>query len=191
MDKQLENTLIKVSEALNKSGILWSIGASLLLNQYRLADKPSDIDILVSCHDVDKADYILSEMGRKETSIKNNDVYGTKHFHEYVIESINVDLMADLTIKYENRIVSYIFDKKSVPHNFCIRNASIPFSTLEDWFVLYHLMPGKAAKSDLIYNYLIKNGVKFPDLLERWKDNQELSEAIKQKINNILLQTTL
>lgn len=191
MDKQLENTLIKVSEALNKSGILWSIGASLLLNQYGLADKPSDIDILVSCHDVDKADNILSAMGKEEISVKNGDVYGTKHFYEYVIERINVDVMADLTIKYENRIVSYIFDKKSVPHNFCIRNTYIPFSTLEDWFVLYHLMPGKAAKSELIYNYLIKSGVKFPDLLQRWKDNQELSEAIKQKINHILSQTTL
>ena len=48
------NTLSLIAEKLNKEGIGWGVGASLLLNHYGLIDQPNDIDLLVSVADIEK-----------------------------------------------------------------------------------------------------------------------------------------
>lgn len=166
MDKKLENVLTKISKALNNSDILWSVGASLLLNRYGLADNPTDIDITVSVSDIHKIDKILSSMGQKQPE-STSDIYLTDYFYEYVIDGINVDVMAGLKIRSGNSVFTYKFDKESVPHSFEIDNVKIPFSTLEEWSVLYSLMPQREAKVRLINSYFDKYGIQYPHLLER------------------------
>lgn len=59
------NTLSYIGKKLNDEGIVWGVGASILLNHYGLVDKPNDIDILVDLNDIEKADKILKSIEKK------------------------------------------------------------------------------------------------------------------------------
>lgn len=182
--KKIEGVLIKITEALNSTDILWGVGASMLLYQYKLIDNPSDIDITVSVSDIAEVDRILSSMGEKLTETKS-DIYLTEYFYEYIIDGVNIDVMAGFKINLANSVFEYPFDKNSVPHHLKIENTVIPFSSLEDWFVLYQLMPEREHKVNLINEYFKAKGVEYPILLERIVQIPNLPEKVKKKITDI------
>ena len=86
MNKSTQQVLAKIAEALNSSGILWGVGASVLLYQYHIVESPSDIDIIVSLEDIAKADAVLLQMGRKLPP-KDSEIYLTDYFYEYTAVS--------------------------------------------------------------------------------------------------------
>jgi hypothetical protein len=168
VDSKIEQTLIRIAQALNASGILWGVGASLLLRQYGLADTCKDIDLLVSVAEIQTADSILSAIGEKQPE-KLSDIYATDYFYEYIIDGVNIDVMAGLKIKTGETVFEYVFDKDSVPHSFSIGGVSVPFCTLEEWHALYQLMPGKMHKAQLIASCFHRYGVQYPELLVRMR----------------------
>ena len=111
------DTLRDIGEKLNEGGILWGLGASMLLNHYGFIDKPNDIDILVDVKNIEKADIILKSMGEKRLWEKS-DNYSTEYFYEYVINGFEVDVMSGLRINHSEGIYKYIFDEKSISENY-------------------------------------------------------------------------
>lgn len=182
--EKIEGVLIKITEALNSTDILWGVGASMLLYQYKLVDNPSDIDITVSISDIKEVDRILSSMGEKLSESKS-DIYLTEYFYEYIIDGVNIDVMAGFKINLTNSVFEYPFDKNSVPHHLKVGNTPIPFSSLEDWFVLYQLMPKREYKVNLIDEYFKNKGIEYPVLLERIVQIPNLPEKVKKKILEI------
>jgi hypothetical protein len=171
VDAKIEQALIRIAHDLNASNILWGVGASLLLQQYGLTDTCKDIDLLVSVADIQTADHILSAMGEKQTE-KPSGIYATDYFYEYIIDGVNIDVMAGLKIKTGKTVFEYTFDKDSVPHSFPVGGVPVPFCTLEEWYTLYQLMPGKTHKALLIASYFHRYGVQYPELLERMSMGQ-------------------
>ena len=180
MNRETETVLTKIAQALNASHVLWGVGASLLLYQYKLVESPSDIDLIVSTTDTKTVDRILSALGAKQEETPS-DIYATEYFYEYIIDGISIDVMAGLKINLNHSVFEYIFDKESIPNKICIQNQLVPFSTLEDWYVLYQLMPGKEFKADLIANYFHQHGIQHPSLLERITETSTLPANIKEK----------
>jgi len=158
--------LSQIGKKLNENQILWAVGASILLVQHGLVDAPNDIDIFVSLQDIDKADLILQSMGQKKAREKTDD-YKTQYFYEYRIQSVDVDVMAGLAIRHDSGVFEYIFDQQSITQTFVINDVEIPFTSLEDWYVLYQLIPGREGKVKLIEDYLAARGIQHPDLLEK------------------------
>ena len=178
------NTLSYIAKNLNKENINWGVGASILLNQHGLIDKPNDIDIIVDLNDIEKADEILQRIGEKKAFDKTA-VYSTEYFYEYIVNGIDVDVMAGLRINSDAGVFKYAFDKSSVVETREINGETIPLTSLEDWYVIYQLIPNRDTKVKLIENYLLLNGVKCPSLLERILVNG-LPEAVREKVKNIL-----
>lgn len=160
------NTLSYIGEKLNASNIVWGVGASILLNGFGLVDKPRDIDLFVDLKDIQKADDILKVIGEKKTYEKSG-TYSTKHFYEYTVKGFDVDVMAGFVINHSTGAFEYIFDNNSISEYRKINGVDIPFASLEDWYVLYQLIPGREAKVKIIEDYLLENGIKKPLLLER------------------------
>lgn len=160
------NTLSLIGRELNDNNISWGVGASILLNQYKLADTPNDIDIVVDIKDVDRLDEILQKLGNKKLRDKSM-TYSTKFFYEYVINSIDIDVMAGLAINHEVGTYHYEFDKLSVCRYVKINGVNIPLMSLVDWYIIYQLIPGREAKVRKIEEYLIQNGISELFLLER------------------------
>lgn len=178
------NTLSYIAEKLNEEGVVWGVGASILLHHYGLIDKPNDIDILVDLKDIEKADAILKSIGEKKKWEKTAS-YSTKYFYEYVVNGFDVDVMSGLKINHSKGIFEYTFDNNSISKLKCINAVAIPLTSLEDWYVIYQLIPNREAKVRLIENYLLLNGISNPTLLEKSLGGC-LPKHIRTKIQEIL-----
>jgi len=185
MNKELQSVLTNVAKALNASDILWSVGASVLLYKYGLVDNPTDIDIIVSDQDIQQADQILSGLGVKQEESKS-DIYLTDYFYEYSIDNVNIDAMSGFKIKLKEGVFDYKFDNLSVSNHFIIDGISIPLSSLEDWYILYQMMPDKEAKVNTVENYLKRNGIQHPELIFRLINNPSLPSYIKERVKSLI-----
>ena len=178
------DTLSYIATELNAQGVLWGIGASIVLYHYNLVDSPNDIDILVDIKDIQKADTILKNLGVKKTSEKT-DAYSTRYFYEYVINTIDVDVMAGFMVNHSNGEYRYSFDHKSITNIKNINGIEVPLTSLEDWYVIYQLIPGRENKVKLIENYLLENGLENPNLLNRAL-SKNLPIEVRARIQNLL-----
>lgn len=178
------DTLSYIGEKLNEEKVIWGVGASILLNHYDLIYKPNDIDILVDLKDIEKADRILKSIGEKK--IRDNvDTYSTEYFYEYVINGFDVDVMSGLSINHNNGMFKYIFDYHSISEIKEVNGIDIPLAALEDWYVIYQLIPNRETKVNMIESYLLLNGIKRPDLLEKALRGN-LPREVREKIERIL-----
>jgi predicted nucleotidyltransferase len=181
---EIFSTLSYIGEKLNNSDITWAVGASLLLNQYGLVDKPNDIDIFVGIKHIHKADEILKSVSEKKKWEKS-EAYSTKYFYEYIVRGIDVDVMSGFVVNHNRGVFEYIFDHQSISEVITINGIDIPFTSLEDWYVLYQLIPNRETKVKLIENYLLSRGIKKPFLLERALGGN-LPEEVRGRIEKMM-----
>ena len=178
------NTLSYIGEKLNNSNIAWGVGASILLNQFGLIEKPNDIDIFVDIKNIQRADEILKSIGKKKKWEKTA-TYSTKYFYEYLVDGVEVDVMAGLAVNHNSGVFEYIFDYNAISEFRLVNGVNIPFTALEDWYVIYQLIPNRETKVKMIENHLLSNGVKKPFLLERALEGN-LPVEVKKRIESIL-----
>lgn len=178
------NTLSYMGEKLNESNIVWGVGASILLNQFGLIDKPNDIDIFVDIKDIKRADEILKSIGEKKQWEKTV-TYSTKYFYEYIIDGIDVDVMSGFAVNHISGVFEYAFDYNSIFEFKVINGVKIPFTYLEDWYVIYQLIPNREPKVKMIEKYLLLNGIKNTFLLQRAMKGC-LPIQVRKRIKNIL-----
>ncbi|MCX6085187.1 MAG: hypothetical protein NTX94_01940 [Caldiserica bacterium] len=163
----LFDTLVRIARALNQAGVHWGIGASVLLYYYGLVDAPHDIDIVISEADADVVASILGGLGREAPGDPARSLYSTSRFLEYIVDGTDVDVMAGFAIRHRSGTYVFPFDDRSVTMRKSVDGVTIPFSSLEDWYVLYQLMPGREAKVKLIEDYIRSDGIADEVLLER------------------------
>lgn len=173
------NTLEKVAKELNKKNIRWAIGASILLKEYGIVNEVNDIDIIVDCKDIGKVDKALKEIGIKRDENKNSN-YSTKYFYEYLVDGVDIDVMADFAINYENGVYTVILDEKAIASYKTLNGIKIPFMALEDWYIIYQLIKGREVKVMLIEKYLMENGIKHRELIDRALKNDLPKDVLKR-----------
>lgn len=178
------DTLAYLGQKLNEEGVLWGVGASILLNHYGLIEKPNDIDILVDIKDIKKVDIVLRGIGEK-IQWKKASTYATEYFYEYTVNGFDVDVMAGLRINYYNDTFDYYFDKSSITEIMKINGVDIPLTSLEDWYVIYQLIPNRKSKVMMIENHILLNGIQNPKLLERALSGN-LPNEVREKIQWIM-----
>ena len=149
IEQKLE-VLSKIAEQLNKENITWAIGASLLLYIKGKANYFNDIDIMVVEEDAQKLKSILSQMG----DIQPSNTYGqykTRCFLEYVIDSVDVDVMAGFVIVNNGKDYDCSLRKEDIKEFVTINGQKIPLQSLEEWKRYYELM-GRTEKVKMIDN---------------------------------------
>lgn len=182
---KVEPVLVEIAKALNATDVLWAVGASVLLSQYGLIENPSDIDITASVADVDKIDKLLSAMGSKLPE-KQSKIYSTEYFCQYIVDGVRVDLMAGLKINLPDLVFEYKFDENSIPHSISLEDVFVPFASLEEWFVLYQMMPNREQKVVLIEDYFKDNGMYYPALIERMLADPTLPATIRNRTKALI-----
>lgn len=182
-------TLIKIANELNQHNVHWALGGSLMLLHHGLVDDAHDIDLMVTIEDFKIASHVLDALGIR---MKNRDeistLYQTEYFVEYKVDGYDVDLMAGLQISHANGIYRYCFDELSVTDSKWHDDVKINYASLEDWYVLYLLMPHRSIKVQKIEHHLVKIQIKHPLLLERALRGN-LPEPVKNRVEGILYQT--
>lgn len=107
------DVLSRIALRFQEAEVIWALGASFLLYYHGLVEAPHDIDLMVERGSIEKADAILRQLGDKQEP-EQNPLYGTDYFYEYVIDGVEVDVMAGLQIRHREGCFVYRFDAKAV-----------------------------------------------------------------------------
>ena len=85
--------------------VQWALGASMLLYFKGITYELHDVDLMVADHDAECVRTILLEMGELRPSDPvPNPMCRTKTFMEFLVESIEVDVMAGFAIVHEGTV---------------------------------------------------------------------------------------
>lgn len=182
MKLELESCLRKIAELFAVGNITYGVGASMLLYFKGLEAEPRDLDLIVALEDATKADKILSVIGEKQAPNPNVH-YSTRFFGEYVIDGIDVDVMAGFKIKSVGKEVEYILDSK-VLESLDSKGVTIWLCPLEDWFVLYLLMPNRQERASTIHDFFLEHDANLSQL-EVWLQ-KGLPSEIKTRLQELL-----
>ncbi len=153
MSDRLRGVLKRVAKLLNSEGIIWGVGASVMLNHYGIVEEPGDIDIMVGMEDIHRLDSVLSELGERVVGVPD-EVYKTKYFYEYMIDGIEVDVMAGLCIHKGGIDHSFSFNRDSIGEWMEVDGVEVPLAKLEEWHEIYKVLPGRERKAEAIGRYL-------------------------------------
>jgi hypothetical protein len=163
----LFDTLVEMARALNQAGAHWGVGASVLLYYCGLVDTPHDIDIMTDETDADMVATILDRMGNETPGDPGRSLYSTSRFLEYAVDGTDVDVMAGLAIRHTDGTYVLPFEDRSVTMTRTENGVTIPLMSLEDWYVLYQLIPGREAKVKLIEDHMLSTGIADLSVLKR------------------------
>lgn len=177
-------TLSFIADKLSDHNITWGVGGSLLLSFYKIIEKPNDIDILVDVAHATRLNEIMSSIGRPKEVIRTNP-FRTTYFSKYSINEIDIDIIGGFAIQHNEGVYKLSLQQESITAHKKINGLDIPLCSLEDWYILYWLIPNKQEKAILIENYLRTNGVKYPRLLEEAR-KQSLPLEVKERIEKLL-----
>ena len=147
--------LKEIAQRFNTAYITWALGASMLLYFKGITSTFNDIDLMISNDDAESVQKILSEMGELQPP-NPNPKYKTKVFMEFVIDSVDVDVMAGFSILNDGKIYDCSLDKDQIVEWFTLGNTKIPLQSPLLWCEYYKLM-GRKEKVDMIERVLSKS----------------------------------
>jgi len=140
--------LSDIAHILNKNGVVWAVGASMLLYFKKKTDCFNDIDIMVVEDDVEKIKELLLPMGIMAPPNPNKQ-YRTRHFLEFTIHGVDVDVMAGFVIVKNEIEYDCSLHKEQIAEYIQVNDESIPLQSLKDWRYYYELM-GRTQKVEMI-----------------------------------------
>ncbi|MDD2957562.1 MAG: hypothetical protein PHR92_03440 [Lachnospiraceae bacterium] len=147
LDQKLK-VLSGIANVLNKNNVIWAVGASMLLYFKGKTDVFHDIDIMVYEDDVSKLKELLLPMGILAPPNPNTQ-YKTRHFLEFTIDGVDVDVMAGFVIVKDEREYDCSLMPEQIAETLKINGETIPLQAVADWRRYYELM-GRASKVEMI-----------------------------------------
>ena len=140
--------LSKVAEKLNQRNLTWAIGGSLLLYFKGITNEFHDIDIMVAEEDVEALKEIILTFGQLLPPNPKVE-YKTKHFLEFNVEGVEIDVMAGFTIVNKENEYYFPLRASSVNDFTEVNGVPIPLQSIAEWRKYYELM-GRAEKVKMI-----------------------------------------
>lgn len=140
--------LKKIAHRFNESNIVWALGASMLLYFKGIASDFHDLDLMIANSDVECVRKILSEMGEIQPPNPNSK-YQTKTFIEFIIDFIDVDVMAGFSILNDGKLFDCSLKEEQIIEWMPLDNEKIPMQSPLLWCEYYKLM-GRKEKVEMI-----------------------------------------
>lgn len=152
MNKLMSDTLSYIGDILSKKKISWIVGGSIVLNYYGLTEIVNDIDLIVDIKDFEKVKSIFSTIGEFE-ELPKKGIYKTEGYIKCKINRVDIDIMSNFKIIHYKGVYEYLLDQNSISKAIEINNVEIPLGSLEDWYEIYKVIPGREEKVQLIKEY--------------------------------------
>lgn len=147
LEKKL-TTLSHIAKVFNEKNVTWAVGASMLLYFKGIASEFHDIDLMVAEEDVEIVKDLLLSFG----SIKApnpNIKYKTKYFLEFIVDGIDIDVMAGFIIVNKDEDFYFPLKKENINDYTVVNEIKIPLQSVEEWRYYYDLM-GRDEKVKMI-----------------------------------------
>lgn len=175
-----KETLQSIAVLLNEHGIHWGLGGSSLLAFHGMVQQPNDVDLFVTDAHASAARDLLMRIGEYK-AYAPKEPYCTKHFYHFQMGGTGVDVMGLFGIRHAEGMYHLDWQQGDIDRTQRYGQAEIPLTALEDWFVLYLLIPGRTAKADLIEQYWSTRGLMRRDRLEAAM-GQPLPQDVRRRI---------
>ena len=146
--------LKKIAHKFNEENIAWALGASMMLYFKGITNEFHDIDLMIVDEDVERVKTILSDMGELQKPNLNSK-YQTKVFLEYIIDSIDVDVMAGFSILSDDKLYDCSLKKEQIVERMPLDEELIPLQSPLLWKEYYQLM-GRTKKVKMIDDFYKK-----------------------------------
>jgi hypothetical protein len=146
------NVLKKIAKELNENHITWALGASMLLYFKGVVEEFHDIDLMILNEETTDVKRILDSLGIRQPDNPNGK-YKTKTFMEYVIDGVDIDVMAGFAICCEEKVIDCSLNKNQIVDEVFLEGERIPLQSLELWLRYYELME-RNDKVKIIKEYL-------------------------------------
>lgn len=140
--------LKEIAHRFNEAHVMWSLGASMLLYFKGITTEFHDIDLMIANEDVECVYGILSEMGKIQPP-NPNPKYQTKTFMEFIINSIDVDVMAGFSIISDGKLFDCSLQEEQIVEMMPLGTEIIPLQSPLLWRKYYQLM-GRNEKVKMI-----------------------------------------
>ncbi|OPL07545.1 MAG: hypothetical protein AVO33_05335 [delta proteobacterium ML8_F1] len=177
--------LREIASLMNGLDVLWALGASSVLYFNGHPKMPEDFDIFVRFEDYPRVYQALGALGSELPVEKKNSLYHTQGFARFSCFHVGVDLIGGFNIFHAEGEYRMIFDDKSIDLVREEQGEPVNVMALEDWWILYALIPGREAKSRWVFERSASEGFPRRDLLERAL-SLEVPLEIREKIEKIL-----
>jgi len=142
--------LLRIAHRLNEAHVEWALGASMLLYFKGITSEFHDIDLMVTERNTECVRTILSEMGEFCPSDSNpTTMYRTKTFMEFLIDSVEVDVMAGFAIVKDGKVYDCALRKEQIVEKMLLGEEVIPLQSPLLWCKYYRLM-GRPEKAEMI-----------------------------------------
>ncbi len=140
--------LKEIAAAFGERQILWAVGGSLLLYFKGKVSAFQDIDLMVYEPDGEKARAVLEALGTLHPP-KPRGRYRTRHFLEFTIRGVEVDMMAGMVILEGETAHDCSLTPDQVAEYYLLEGQAIPLQDLALWKEYYRLM-GRPEKVRLL-----------------------------------------
>ncbi len=178
-------TLELLAEKLNEMNIIWAIGASTVLYFNGHEKEPNDIDLFIEEKDYEGVRNNLLMLGNEKIKNDDNDIYNTQRFTTIVIDETEIDIIAGFYIRHIEGEFRFVFDEKSIDKVIDVGNQKVNIMALEDWYILYQLIPGRERKVQIIKDLLEKKEKTRVDLINRALE-LELPTEVRKSAKEII-----
>lgn len=162
MHNQKENVLAKVAALLSEQQIIWALGGSMLLHCNGVTDNVESIELVVVPEDFEKLDQVLSPLGEKRPRVPS-PFYATRFFSEYIIDGVEFDVMSGLMLHFKGFLYRYQFGRSAIVAMLPVGEVFVPCTALEDWYVLYQMMPWRHDRVEALERYFASHGPQHPE----------------------------
>lgn len=131
--------LKKIALQFEKAHITWALGGSMMLYFKGIVPVFQDIDLMVADADAQTAQSILCSMGQMQPQ-NPNPKFRSKAFMEFVIDSVDVDVIAGFAIVSGDSVVDCSLQKEQIVERMPLGEACIPLQSPALWCRYYRLM---------------------------------------------------
>ncbi|WP_312113796.1 hypothetical protein [Brevibacillus reuszeri] len=174
-----------IATNLNREKIEWALGGSAMLTAYDLCPQANDLDILVTAQDAERAHEIVKLLGTHSEKA-SKEPYCTVYFTHYRFASTTVDMLGLFGIHHEEG--TYWLDWRPEKNDRIVRlsgDIDVPLASLEDWYTLYSLIPGKMERAEGIETYWKQSTGPDPDRLRKVLERQ-LPGFLRTRIHQLI-----
>ena len=147
--KQILHVLAEIAHVFNREQIHWALGASMLLYFNGKTDVFHDIDLMVSADDAERARELLLGMQGEERHNAANAMYRTKYFYEFVLQGVDIDLMAGMIIVHDGKEEDCSLREDKIERFIEVEQEQIPLYSLKEWRQFYTWM-GREKKVEMM-----------------------------------------
>ena len=150
--------LKKIATILNDNKVTWAVSASVLLYFYGIVDEFHDIDIMIDDEDSELVIKLMNQIGELQYSPYNSN-FKTKHFLEYIIDDVDIDIMGGFIVVKDNIDYDCSLDINYIDSHIKLDGIDIPLYSLKKWREFYFLI-NRENKVKLIDDYFIKDNLR-------------------------------